>query len=96
MAPRHIVHNYMISLCVSMCMIQYGYDATLFSNVQILPSWTGFFNNPSPAVIGAVTTTYNVLAVVFGFFISPIISDNHGRKFAMGQAPDLSLLEQLS
>ncbi len=82
-APKHLVRNYLVALVAAMCMIQYGYDATLFSSVQIVPSWRNYFGNPNPPLVGAVTTAYNVAAVIFGFFISPIVSDGFGRRWAI-------------
>lgn len=84
MPPRHLVKNYLVALVAAMCMIQYGYDATLFSSVQIAVV-VSYFNNPSPPLVGAVTTAYNVSAVVFGFLVSPAVCDGFRRKWAIGE-----------
>lgn len=84
MPGKHIIRNYLVTVCSALCMVIYGYDESFFSSMQVLPFWLKYFNHPSPALIGAVNTGYTVGAIVCGFFISPIISDKFGRKWALG------------
>ena len=84
MVRKHILRNYLVTLCSALSMVIYGYDESFFSSMQVLPFWLKYFDHPSPALIGAVNTGYTVGAIVCGFFISPIISDKFGRKWALG------------
>ncbi|KAJ5612231.1 MFS sugar transporter-like protein [Penicillium lagena] len=84
MVQKHIVQNYLVAMVASCCMVEFGYDGTVFSSIQVLPTWVEYFNNPNPNLVGAINTAYSVCAIVFGFFISPIIADRLGRKWALG------------
>lgn len=92
MAPKHILTNYACAVIASLCMAIFGYDGTLFASVQVMPSWVDHFNDPKPALVGAVNTSYSVAAVVFGFFVSPIISDRLGRKTSIGTGAGLVIV----
>lgn len=59
-----------------------SYDNTLFSSIQVMSSWTNHFGNPDAALLGLVTTAYNVAGVVCAFTIAPWVSDHYGRRIA--------------
>lgn len=84
MPPKHVVRSYLYAICASLCMVNTGYDESFFSSMQILPAWVDYFHHPGPPVIGAVNTSFTVGAIIFGFFVSPMISDWLGRKWAIG------------
>lgn len=92
MPPRHIWNNYLAAMVASLCMAEFGYDGTMFSSVQVLPSWLKSFNHPDPAEIGAVNTAYSICAVVFGFLVSPVVADRLGRKWALGSGSGLVIV----
>ena len=92
MAQNHILQLYLVSMVASCCMVQFGYDGTLFSSVQVLPAWLDYFDHPKPALIGAINTAYAVCSVFAGFFISPIIADRFGRKWALALGSALVII----
>jgi MFS family permease len=47
-------------------------------------TWNSKFNTPANNnLIGAVTSSYMVANIVFGFFVSPFISNRFGRRVSM-------------
>jgi len=77
------VYNWYISLVAASCMVLYGYDASVFNTVQGSKNWLAWFNNPSANIIGAISTSYTVGAIVGGFFIGGPVADFAGRKVGM-------------
>ncbi|KAJ5825333.1 alkaline-phosphatase-like protein [Penicillium riverlandense] len=43
-------------MVASCCMVEFGYDGTVFSSIHVLPTWVDYFNNPNPILVGAINT----------------------------------------
>ncbi|KAI0398368.1 sugar transporter [Xylariaceae sp. FL0594] len=77
MALSKKVYNWYISLVAAMCMMLYGYDASVFNAAQGSENWLDWFNLHSKRdayLIGLVNTTYTIGA----------IADYFGRRWGMG------------
>ncbi|CUM57586.1 unnamed protein product, partial [Debaryomyces fabryi] len=51
--------------CAIFGMITVGYDGSMMSNLQTLPSWQGYFNHPTGGILGTLSngTTIGSLCV---------------------------------
>ena len=43
-----------ISLVAALCMVLYGYDASVFNSVQGSENWVAYFDNPRMELIGMI------------------------------------------
>lgn len=80
---RTTINQYLVTFAICNCFVLSGFDSAVFSSVQILPPWISHFGHPNAGEIGAVNTAFNVTNVVFGFFVSPIVSNRFGRRWAI-------------
>ncbi|KAH8552097.1 sugar transporter [Umbelopsis sp. PMI_123] len=75
---------YMYSITATLVMFINGYDASVFNNIMNWKTWNDKFNNPpNNNLIGAVNSSTMVANIVFGFFVSPYISDRFGRRMSI-------------
>ncbi|KAG2182005.1 hypothetical protein INT43_006931 [Umbelopsis isabellina] len=78
------LYCYMCGLTAALCMFINGYDASVFNNIMNWETWNSKFNTPvNNNLIGAVTSSYMVANIVFGFFVSPVISNRFGRRMSI-------------
>ncbi|KAJ2891692.1 hypothetical protein MKZ38_000066 [Zalerion maritima] len=81
------VYNWYISLVAAMCMVLYGYDASVFNSVQASDNWLNWFDlnlDEDTYLIGMINTAYTIGAIVAGFFIGGPTADFLGRRWGMG------------
>ncbi|KAL7627857.1 hypothetical protein AAE478_002052 [Parahypoxylon ruwenzoriense] len=70
-----------------MCMVLYGYDASVFNAAQGSDNWLEWFGLDPKAdanLIGLVNTAYTIGAIVAGWFMGGPIADYFGRRVGMG------------
>ncbi|GJC92723.1 sugar transporter [Colletotrichum higginsianum] len=80
------VYNWYISLMAAMCMVLYGYDASVFNSLQGSQNWLAWVDvdlKRDTQLIGLVNTAYTIGAIVAGFFIGGPIADYLGRRWGM-------------
>ncbi|PVH75219.1 general substrate transporter [Cadophora sp. DSE1049] len=77
-------YNWYISLVAAACMVLYGYDASVFNACQNSKHWVEYFDSPNAYTLGLVNTTYNIGAIIAGFFFGGPIADRLGRRWGMG------------
>ncbi|KAJ2969064.1 hypothetical protein NUW58_g10077 [Xylaria curta] len=81
------LYNWYIALVAAMCMVLYGYDASVFNAAQGSDNWHDWFDlNPKgdAYLIGLVNTAYTIGAIVSGFFFGGPLADYLGRRWGMG------------
>ncbi|CAJ2513067.1 Uu.00g011860.m01.CDS01 [Anthostomella pinea] len=95
MAMSTRVYNWYIALVAAMCMVLYGYDASVFNAAQGSANWLLWFDLDLPALtpldtkkkdanlIGLVNTAYTIGAIVAGWFFGGPIADYFGRRVGM-------------
>lgn len=74
-------------MVASMCMVLYGYDASVFNAAQNSQHWLDWFNLDAKRdsyLIGLVNTAYTIGAIVAGWFMGGPIADYFGRRVGMG------------
>ncbi|TEA21320.1 Quinate permease [Colletotrichum sidae] len=80
------VYNWYISLMAAMCMVLYGYDASVFNSLQGSKNWLAWVDvdlKKDTQLIGLVNTAYTIGAIVAGFFLGGPIADYLGRRWGM-------------
>ncbi|KAL0781922.1 hypothetical protein CaCOL14_003257 [Colletotrichum acutatum] len=80
------VYNWYISLMAAMCMVLYGYDASVFNSLQGSKNWLAWVDvdlKKDTQLIGLVNTAYTIGAIVAGFFIGGPTADYLGRRWGM-------------
>lgn len=65
-------------------MVLYGYDASVFNACQNSKHWVAYFDTPTGNTLGLVNSTYNIGAILAGFFLGGPIADRLGRRYGMG------------
>lgn len=67
-------------LAGSVCtLVAGGFDGTMMNNLQTLPSWKSYFNNPTGAALGTLNVWLSV-AAPFGFVFCILFAEYLGRK----------------
>jgi sugar porter (SP) family MFS transporter len=80
------LYNWYISLVAAMCMVLYGYDASVFNSVQGSQNWLDYFDldlKTDTYLIGLINTAYTIGAIVAGFFLGGPVADFLGRRWGM-------------
>uniref|UniRef100_L2FMR9 Sugar transporter n=1 Tax=Colletotrichum fructicola (strain Nara gc5) TaxID=1213859 RepID=L2FMR9_COLFN len=80
------VYNWYISLMAAMCMVLYGYDASVYNSLQGSKNWLAWVDvdlKKDTQLIGLVNTAYTIGAIVAGFFIGGPLADQLGRRWGM-------------
>ncbi|KAK1238504.1 hypothetical protein MKX07_006650 [Trichoderma sp. CBMAI-0711] len=86
MASKKRVYNWYISMVAAMCMVLYGYDASVYNSVQGSDNWLAYFDLDTERdtyMIGLINTTYTIGAIIAGFFLGGPIADFVGRRWGM-------------
>ncbi|KAK3943302.1 sugar transporter [Diplogelasinospora grovesii] len=81
------IYNWYISMVAAMCMVLYGYDASVFNSVQGSQNWLNWFGlnaKTDTYLLGLINTAYTVGAIVAGFFLGGPTADYLGRRWGMG------------
>ncbi|KAI1092683.1 general substrate transporter [Rostrohypoxylon terebratum] len=81
------LYNWYIALVAAMCMVLYGYDASVFNAAQGSDNWLEWFDLDPKAdanLIGLVNTAYTIGAIVAGWFLGGPTADYFGRRIGMG------------
>jgi len=81
------MYNWYISMVAAMCMVLYGYDASVFNSVQGSQHWLDYFSlnvKRDAYLIGLINTTYTIGAILSGFFLGGPVADYLGRRWGMG------------
>ncbi|KAI1846650.1 hypothetical protein JX265_009047 [Neoarthrinium moseri] len=87
MPTKERIYNWYICMVAAMCMVLYGYDASVFNAAQNSDNWLKWFGLDSKAdtyLIGLVNTAYTIGAIVAGWFFGGPIADRFGRRTGMG------------
>ncbi|KAL7815110.1 sugar transporter [Trichoderma gracile] len=86
MASKKRIYNWYISMVAAMCMVLYGYDASVYNSVQGSDNWLAYFDLDTERdtyMIGFINTTYTIGAIIAGFFLGGPIADFVGRRWGM-------------
>jgi MFS family permease len=73
------------------CVFYLGFDASLMNGLQAIPEWQEYFDNPSGSILGFISASLFLPAIITPFFAS-WISDKWGRKWALGVGSVLLIL----
>ncbi|KDQ15950.1 hypothetical protein BOTBODRAFT_130708 [Botryobasidium botryosum FD-172 SS1] len=71
-----------LNACLALSLITSytnGFDASMMNNLQIVPDWQTYFENPSAPILGLVISVQNIGALL-ALPIAPYASDNLGRR----------------
>ncbi|KAL6874725.1 sugar transporter [Trichoderma novae-zelandiae] len=72
MASKKRVYNWYISMVAAMCMVLYGYDASMYNSLQGSDNWLAYFyldTERDTYMIRFINTTYTISAIIAGFFL---------------------------
>ncbi|KAL7952128.1 sugar transporter [Trichoderma barbatum] len=86
MAFSKRAYNWYISMVAAMCMVLYGYDASVYNSVQGSQNWLTYFDLDTQRdtyMIGLINTSYTIGAIVAGFFLGGPLADYLGRRWGM-------------
>ncbi|KAI1386528.1 general substrate transporter [Hypoxylon trugodes] len=86
MASSKRLYNWYIALVAAMCMVLYGYDASVFNAAQGSDNWLEWFDldtKKDANLIGLVNTAYTIGAIVAGWFFGGPTADYFGRRVGM-------------
>ncbi|EHK24151.1 uncharacterized protein TRIVIDRAFT_190982 [Trichoderma virens Gv29-8] len=73
-------------MVAAMCMVLYGYDASVYNSVQGSQNWLAYFDLDTERdtyMIGLINTSYTIGAIVAGFFFGGPLADFLGRRWGM-------------
>jgi MFS family permease len=59
-----------------------GYDGSMLNGLQALNTWKGTFNNPKGAILGLLSASYP-LGAILSTPVSSFISDRFGRRWSI-------------
>ncbi|KAI0593698.1 sugar transporter [Biscogniauxia sp. FL1348] len=79
-------YNWYIALVAAMCMVLYGYDASVFNAAQGSDNWLLWFDldtKKDANLIGLVNTAYTIGAIIAGWFLGGPTADYFGRRVGM-------------
>ncbi|CAI6093258.1 unnamed protein product [Clonostachys chloroleuca] len=80
------LYNWYISVVAALCMVLYGYDASVFNSIQGSDNWLDYVDldvNKNSQMLGLINTAYTIGAIVSGFFIGGPLADFLGRRWGM-------------
>jgi hypothetical protein len=67
-------------MVAAMCMVLYGYDASVYNSLQNSDHWLAWFDlnlTRDSYLIGLINTVYTIGAIIAGFFFGgPAVSHN--------------------
>ncbi|KAM5355148.1 hypothetical protein ACJ41O_001794 [Fusarium nematophilum] len=80
------VYNWYCAMVAALCMVLYGYDASVFNSLQGSDNWFEWVNmDPveDTYMLGLINTSYTIGAIVAGFFMGGPLADYLGRRWGM-------------
>ncbi|KAF7527500.1 hypothetical protein G7054_g10472 [Neopestalotiopsis clavispora] len=86
MPTKQRVYNWYVCLVAAMCMVLYGYDASVFNAAQNSKNWLAWMDidpDKDTQLLGLVNTAYTIGAIVAGWFLGGPIADYFGRRVGM-------------
>ncbi|EMR66581.1 putative sugar transporter protein [Eutypa lata UCREL1] len=95
MVSKTRAYNWYICLVAAMCMVLYGYDASVFNAAQGSNNWLEWFDlNPKTDanLIGLINTAYTIGAIVAGWFLGGPVADRFGRRVGMAVGCFLTII----
>ncbi|ETS87172.1 hypothetical protein PFICI_01000 [Pestalotiopsis fici W106-1] len=87
MPTKERVYNWYVCLVAAMCMVLYGYDASVFNAAQGSTNWLAWMDidpDKDTYLLGLINTAYTIGAIVAGWFMGGPIADYFGRRVGMG------------
>ncbi|KAH3945074.1 hypothetical protein HBI56_057040 [Parastagonospora nodorum] len=80
---RNLRRLYMLLLptCIGI-EITSGFDSQMINAVQISPQWQLYFNNPKGALLGIISASYN-LGAILALPLVPYVNDRFGRRWSI-------------
>ncbi|KAF2268718.1 general substrate transporter [Lojkania enalia] len=77
----HALHT-AISVAAGTVMCLFGYEQGVFGGIMVGPPFISYFNEPSPSVLGFVTSVYD-LGCFGGAIISSFVGEELGRRWML-------------
>ncbi|KAF4980682.1 hypothetical protein FZEAL_3350 [Fusarium zealandicum] len=80
------LYNWYCAMVAALCMVLYGYDASVFNSLQGSDNWFEWVDLDSEEdtyMLGLINTSYTIGAIVSGFFLGGPTADYLGRKWGM-------------
>ncbi|KAI4698397.1 hypothetical protein J4E81_005620 [Alternaria sp. BMP 2799] len=71
----------LLPTCIGIEMTS-GFDSQMINAVQIAPTWRLYFNNPQGALLGIMSSAYN-LGAICALPLVPYVNDRFGRRWAI-------------
>ncbi|KAL4736073.1 major facilitator superfamily domain-containing protein [Aspergillus similis] len=75
------LYSVLVPACLMICVTN-GYDSSLLNGLQSVPSWQEYFEHPTGAILGFMSASYPLGAILSTPF-SAIISDRYGRRWSI-------------
>ncbi|KAG9249749.1 general substrate transporter [Emericellopsis atlantica] len=78
--------NWYFAIVAALCMVLYGYDASVFNSVQGSDNWFEWMNvdkDKDTQMLGLINTSYTIGAIIAGFFLGGPLADYLGRRWGM-------------
>ncbi|KAL4898922.1 hypothetical protein BDW74DRAFT_184281 [Aspergillus multicolor] len=75
------LYSILVPACLMICVTN-GYDSSLLNGLQSVPNWQEYFNHPTGAILGFMSASYPLGAILSTPF-SAIISDRYGRRWSI-------------
>ncbi|RSL96064.1 hypothetical protein CDV31_013623 [Fusarium ambrosium] len=80
------LYNWYCAMVAALCMVLYGYDASVFNSLQGSDNWFEWVNmDPveDTYMLGLINTSYTIGAIISGFFMGGPLADYMGRRWGM-------------
>ncbi|KAL4967869.1 major facilitator superfamily domain-containing protein [Aspergillus stella-maris] len=71
----------LVPACLMICVTN-GYDSSLLNGLQSVPKWEEYFDHPTGAILGFMSASYPLGAILSTPF-SALISDRYGRRWSI-------------
>lgn len=87
----HLLKLNIYLLSAIFACITYGYDGSMMGNLQTLPSWSEYFNNPSGEVLSTISNGV-AIGALGAIPFTGFINDNLGRKVIIIVGTSLTII----
>ncbi|KAK6458150.1 hexose transporter [Scheffersomyces xylosifermentans] len=87
----HLLHLNVVLGCASLAQVTLGYDGSMMGNLQTLPSWSKYFNNPHGQILSTMTNGITIGAMA----ATPLLTasgDRLKRKHVLAASIFLTIL----
>ncbi|KAK9770271.1 putative Major facilitator superfamily (MFS) profile domain-containing protein [Seiridium cardinale] len=98
MPTKERIYNWYVCMVAAMCMVLYGYDASVFNAAQNSTNWLAWMNidpKKDAYLLGLVNTAYTIGAILAGWFAGGPIADAFGRRVGMATGCLLTVVATL-